>query len=215
VGMASVGSMASIMTASIRSSLTKHRPGRGAGRLSSRSRIPRRALAPTKPPRPLPFARACGMARSIRSTDSTMPILPVTGCHPRFGKCAVAGTNWKRTFPIRSLYTPTEPRRHCARRLPAFRTRSPPGKSGSVERICIFDETRRRYNPRVLSKPKTTFIARSDGYSCQLCYSSWTRKSISAGSCWAARRKAPRSCSVSMVRCLPLAPTFSHAVSRR
>ena len=48
---------------------------------------------------------------------------------------------------MRSIYTQTEQRRHCARRYRAFRTRSPPAKSGSVERTCIFDEMKRRYKP--------------------------------------------------------------------
>jgi len=79
---------------------TKHRPGRGAGKLSLRSRIHRLALAPTKPQ--TAWAVRQGLSEwlaSIQSTDSNMLILPVTGCHPRFGKCAVAGTNLKKDLP--------------------------------------------------------------------------------------------------------------------
>jgi hypothetical protein len=66
-----------------------------------------------------------------------MLILPLTGCHPRFGKCAVAGTNWKRISLLLSIYIPTEPRRPYARHYRAFERPSPQVKSGSVERTCI------------------------------------------------------------------------------
>src|ERR1700730_5288179 len=49
-----------------------------------------------------------------------------------------------------SIYIPTEQRRHYARRYRAFGRPSPQVKSGSVERTCIFDETKRRYDPRAL-----------------------------------------------------------------
>ena len=48
---------------------------------------------------------------------------------------------------------------------------------------------------------ESTYTERSDAYSCRRCYSRWTRKSISVGSCWVANREAPTSCSVSTARC--------------
>jgi len=133
--------------------------------------------------RQLQFREASEMARSIRNTGSSMPILPVTGCLPRLGKCAVAATNWKRISPVRSIHTPTKQRRRCGRRSPAYGKPSRLVKSGSVERICISGETTPRYTLRVLITPKTSSTARSGGYSCRRCCSSWIRRCISAGSC--------------------------------
>jgi hypothetical protein len=56
-------------------------------------------------------------------------------------------------------------------------------RCGSAARICIFGETRRRYNPRGLILRKTNCIARSGESSCRRCYWSWMLKCISAGSC--------------------------------
>jgi len=112
-----------------------------------------------------------------------------------------SGYQFERTSPMLNICTPSEPKRPYAPRYRVFGRPLPQVMSGWVERTCIFGETKRRYDPRAWIKPKTNSTARSGGYSCRLCYWSLTRKCILAGSCWAASRKAPRNCSVSMVRC--------------
>jgi len=62
-------------------------PGRGAGKLlieESDTQTSARALRSRR--RPGRFGKACGMARSIRSTDSNTLILPATGCQREIWK---------------------------------------------------------------------------------------------------------------------------------
>jgi Domain of unknown function (DUF4158) len=87
---------------------------------------------------------------------------------------------------------------------------------GSVwigRRISISAGTRPKENPKDSSSPRRTCTAKSVACSSPPCCSSWTPKSTSVGSFWAASRRMPRSCSPSMPRCWRPAPIWTRAGS--